>query len=61
MLAILSEYGEDASSDYNDGDDVMGYFGWSIDGDVLSVSYTPDGGPSVSAASWRLVPVEDRT
>jgi hypothetical protein len=52
MLRILSEQGSQAGSDFNDGDDVMGYFGWSIDGDVLIVTY--ESGDGSATSRWRL-------
>jgi hypothetical protein len=59
MLAILTEYGDDALSDFNDEADVMGYFGWSISGDLttLRITYTSSTEDVHASASWRLVPV----
>lgn len=64
MLKVLKEHGEEAGSDFNDSEEVSGWFGWSIDDDqVLTVTYTPaDGGGAFDAgetARWRLVPVVD--
>lgn len=53
MLETLSEHGQDAGSDYNDSDDVMGYFGWSIAGGVLTVTHEPDD-DVVVVRRWRL-------
>ena len=62
MLDLLHEHGEDAGSDYNDGDEVEGWFGWKVNGEILTVKYQPctDDGRAGAAqmASWRLVPVE---
>lgn len=62
MLQVLNAYGEDAGSDFNDGEEVMGYFGWSIDDDrVLTVTYRGEDDPADTAfvGRWRLVPNED--
>jgi hypothetical protein len=57
MLQVLNEYGEDAASDYNDGEDVMGWFGWSInDEHILTVTFRDEDGEPDSA-QWRLVPI----
>lgn len=40
FLSVLSEHGNDAGSDYNDGD-LDGWFGWHVEGDILTVVYTP--------------------
>jgi hypothetical protein len=58
MLRILGEDGENAGSDFNDAHDVMGWFGWSIADNVLTVTYeasdrTP-GEPQVVTRRWRL-------
>jgi hypothetical protein len=59
MLAILAEHGEDAGSDYNDGEDVDGYFGWTVEGigdaPVLVVTHRPGDGGEVSSRRFRLV------
>jgi hypothetical protein len=61
MLAYLSLTGGDAASDFNDSDDVNGWFGWTVDGGILTVTYEaslPDGdiGPRVTSR-WRLIPL----
>lgn len=58
MLGQIHWHGQDAGSDFNDGMDNPGWFGWTIDGDVLTATYQPcddDGaaGP-VQTFSWRL-------
>jgi hypothetical protein len=57
MLRNLSEYDEDAASDYNDALD--GWFGWQVTGDLLTVTFEPEANRSsgTHVASWRLVPV----
>lgn len=62
MLATLREHGEEAGSDYNDSEEVQGYFGWTVHGDVLEVTHEADNesnrpNPSVTRR-WRLVPME---
>lgn len=64
MLRQLRLHGEEAGSDYNDADEVEGWLGWTVKGDVLTVEYRPctdDGraGPA-QTASWRLVPAETK-
>lgn len=62
MIAQLSLHGEDAGSDFNDGVEPNGWFGWSIEGDRLTVTFTPDSEddpderPTVTR-EWQLVPV----
>jgi hypothetical protein len=65
MLDILAELGQDAGSDYNDAEDVDGWFGWTIsdtgDAPVLTVTYeaSTDTGPAPAVArSWRLIEVQ---
>jgi len=64
MLQTINEYGEDAASDYNDSDEVMGWFGWSIDDSAgpgqytLTITFKSDDAETDSA-QWRLVPMED--
>lgn len=67
MLDILGGHGQDAGSDFNDSDQVMGWFGWSVsdpaDGPpVLTVNYeaatvTP-GEPQTVTRRWRLTEEE---
>lgn len=63
MLRLLNEHGEDAGSDYNDGDEVHGRFGWTVtqNGDeaVLTVTYEDQNegaGPALSLM-WHMVPM----
>lgn len=59
MLAVVAETGEDSGSDYNDGLD--GWFGFTVAGDLLTVTWTPageDGGAAndhTEVRSWRLI------
>lgn len=65
MLGVLDTQGADAGSDFNDADDVTGWFGWSVSTDedghtVLEVTYRPDGDDDTvptDTAKWRLVPL----
>jgi hypothetical protein len=65
MLGTLNEYGEEAGSDFNDGDDVMGWFSWSVTGEgrtrQLTITYTPGAGGAKQTATWVLVPVKSET
>jgi hypothetical protein len=64
MLDILSVHGHDAGSDFNDSDEVTGWFGWAITDPaegppVLTVHYeaatrTP-GEPQTITRRWRLI------
>lgn len=57
MLQVLNEQGGEAGSDFNDGEEVMGWYGWSIDDDhILTVTYRPEDGQT-DTARWKLVPV----
>lgn len=39
-LTVLKEYGEDASDVYNDGEEVHGWFGWTIENETtLTITY----------------------
>lgn len=61
MIANLNEYGGDAGSTFNDGD-LMGWFGWSISGNILTVTFEHMPGiqpEPKQAASWRLIPQVD--
>lgn len=53
LLAILNTQGEDAGADFNDGDDVLGWFGWSIKDDILTVTHTSTDSVETSGR-WRL-------
>lgn len=55
MLNELAAEGENAGSDYNDSDDVLGWFGWDIVGDVLTITYEKDNDKPKQIAQWRLV------
>jgi hypothetical protein len=46
ILQTLNEHGQDAASDYNDGENVMGYFGWSVETSarILVITFEPDDG-----------------
>lgn len=62
MMNNLSIQGQDARSDFNDGLDDPGWFGWHVKGDVLSVSFEPvtdvgNAGPA-QIARWKLVPID---
>lgn len=58
MIENLHQYGQDAGSDFNDGD-LMGWFAWTVQDGVLTVTYEPateDGDPGPKqTGSWRLV------
>jgi len=55
MLQTLNEYGEDVASDYNDAEEVMGWFGWSIDDDhILTVTFRDDN-DNEDKVRWKLV------
>jgi hypothetical protein len=63
-LETLHEHGQDANSDYNDSDEVQGWFGWTIRGDVLTVTHKADDDGYEDPANkvmhrWRLVPIAD--
>ena len=59
MLQLLNEHGEDAASNFNDGEDVMGWFGWSINDDhILTITFNDDNG-NADSAQWRLRPLLD--
>lgn len=53
MLAQLDFYGGDAGSNFNDGEDVNGWFGWSITDDVLTVTLDREDGETLTAR-WQL-------
>jgi hypothetical protein len=67
MIEQLKLHGEDAGSDFNDGIEPNGWFGWSIEVDkfsgnpLMTVTFTPDSEddpnerPTVERA-WLLVP-----
>lgn len=69
MLDQLGVEGLEAGADFNDGDGVMGWFGWSVTRDpnrgiLLAITYTPttsegEAGPP-ERAEWmlRMVPPE---
>lgn len=62
MLAQLHEHGQDAGSDYNDSDEVQGWFSWTVRGDVLTVTHQADDDgyddpANKVARRWRLVPI----
>lgn len=62
MLGQLHEHGQDAGSDLSDSDEVAGWFGWEMDGDVLEVTHEADNehGPNpIVTRRWRLVPLVD--
>lgn len=46
ILQALNEHGQDAYSDYNDGETIMGYFGWAVEttSRLLIITYEPDEG-----------------
>lgn len=53
MLDILSEYGGDAASDYRDGEEHNGWFGWTVTKDVLTVKFDhPEG--TTYVGTWDL-------
>jgi hypothetical protein len=60
MLKILKGQGEAAGSDFNDSDEVNGWFGWTIEQDgparVLAVTHHPDEGTETTAR-WQLIPM----
>jgi hypothetical protein len=70
MLTLLNRQGHDAGSDFNDGEEVSGWFGWDIANIehsplVLEVTYTPtteegDGPDDAKAVTrcWRLEPID---
>lgn len=65
MLAQLNREGENAGSDYNDDEEINGWFGWTVDttdqapGEaVLSVTYSNPDDPSPELTlKWRMVPM----
>lgn len=66
MLRHLSNHGESAGSDFNDSEDIHGWFGWAVDiidqapGEaVLSVTYNDadDGTGQELTLRWRMVPM----
>jgi hypothetical protein len=62
VLWIVSEHGEEAGSDYNDSDHVMGYFGWSIKDGILTATYEPENNsdePDPFSYKWKLTPIDD--
>lgn len=63
-LNTLHEHGQDANSDYNDAEEVEGYFGWTVRGDALIVTHQVDDDGFEDPANkvmhwWRLVPIAD--
>jgi hypothetical protein len=56
MLDQLAAEGENAGSDYNDNEKVLGWFGWELDqaDDILTISYQKDDGTN-QHEQWRLV------
>lgn len=57
MITNLNEYGDSAGSEYNEG--LRGWFGWSISGNILTVTFEHMPGiqpEPKQAASWRLIP-----
>jgi hypothetical protein len=61
MLRQLNEAGGQSGSTFNEGA-LMGWFGWEVSGEVLTVSFeqdVPEDSPAaVQEFSWRLVPVD---
>lgn len=60
MLTVLREHGEDAGSDFNDSDEVNGWFGWTIvhdqlRGPLLRITHTPVDDASGEKASSQEV------
>lgn len=59
MLEQLNRQGGDASADYNDSEDVEGYFGWKVEDGVITVHHVAaDNLSHTDTHAWRLVPVE---
>lgn len=61
MLAQLNREGQNAGSDYNDGEGINGWFGWTIEpdgngGGVLSVTYEDQDRDPVTLR-WVLTPM----
>lgn len=60
MLQALGARGEDAGSDYDDSDEVAGWFGWTVEpgvsASVLTVTHRPADGEQ-STARWQLIPM----
>jgi hypothetical protein len=55
MLNLLDEAGADALNTFDDRDSVLGWFGWRVDDDVLTVTYEGYGMDEKQIATWRLV------
>ena len=62
LLNRLHEEGMDASADFNDNEEILGYFGWRIEDDVLTVycnrGSEDDGTFEQWTHSWLLVDEE---
>lgn len=66
MLRILNEAGEEAGADFNDADDVLGWFAWTVTERSgvrhLTVTYEPEAdwgkrSGEKHSVTWALVPV----
>jgi hypothetical protein len=61
MLDQLAAEGDNAGSDYNDSEKILGWFGWDIAGDVLTITYEDgscdENGDIKQVAQWRLVKI----
>lgn len=59
MLEQLNREGGDAGADYNDSEDVDGYFDWKVEDGVITVHHVAaDNLSHTDTHAWRLVPVE---
>ena len=57
LLANLHETGLNEGADFNDA--LLGWFGWRVDGGILTVHFDDDDTAQRSEASWRLVPIQE--
>lgn len=55
MLRVLDTEGEEAGSNYNDGENVLGWFSWTVRDSVLEIKHQDDQGV-ITTARWKLTP-----
>ena len=62
MLLILNKQGGEAAADFNDGESVNGWFGWTVLDGELTITFQPcddDGNAGIPVAHrWHHIPVD---